>query len=156
MRCDLGHHVEDCVHKRGLARPGGSNRQNVLFRRNGGADDFGMAAAPNILDKAVPLPEAVQRIVLTAKNSCLLILRQGKYSLRTQPYCEYGTPHDGRNDAFEATAIERKFRFENRTLMIHNGSFPRCNGVQRTCRLSRRHRTNSSKAFSHSLDPQRG
>jgi len=37
MRRDLCHHVKDCVHKRGLARPGGSNRQNVLFRRNGGA-----------------------------------------------------------------------------------------------------------------------
>src|SRR5882762_3757617 len=49
--------------------------RNVLFRRNGGADDFGMPEAPNILDKAVPLPEAVQRIVLTTKNSCLLILR---------------------------------------------------------------------------------
>src|SRR5258707_9898672 len=134
MRRDLCHHVESCVHKRGLARPGGSNRQNVLFRRNGGADDFGVTEAPNVVDKAVPLPEAVQRIVLTAKNSCLLILRQGKYSLRTQPYCEYGTSHNGRNETFEATAIERKFRFKNRTLMIHNGSFPRGNRVQRTCR----------------------
>src|SRR6185369_4326888 len=115
-----------------------------------------MTEAPNVLDKAVPLPEAVQRIVLTAKNSCLLILRQGKYSLRTQPYREYGTPHNGRNDTFEATAIERKFRFEDRTLMIHDRSFPRGNRVQRTCRLSRRHRTNSSKAFSHSLNPECG
>ena len=73
----------------------------------------------------------------------------------TQADREYRPPHDGRNDTFEAAAVERKFRLENRPLVIHDGSLPGGDGVQRARRLGWRHRTDVVETFTHPLGPQR-
>ena len=76
--------------------------------------------------------------------------------LRTQSNCEYRPADDGRNDSFEAAAVEREFGFQDRPLMIHDRSFPGGYRVQRARGLGRRHLSNMLKTLAHPLHPQRG
>ena len=156
MGRDLRHHVKNGINERSLTGTGGAHGQNILFARNGGADNLGVAQAANVVDETIPLPKMIQRIVLESKNSGLFILRKGKDLLRAQPNCEYRTPHNGRNNTFKTAAIERKFRFNNWVRVVHDRALPRRNRVEGTCRLGRRHHANLLKTLAHLLYPERG
>src|SRR5580658_3959829 len=153
---DLRDHIKDRINERSLTGTGGTDGQNVLFARNGGADNLGVAQAANVVDETVPLPKMIQRIVFESKNSGPFIFRKGKDFLRAQPNCEYRMSHDGRNNTLKTAAIEREFRFNNRVLVIHDRPLPRSNGVEGTCCLGRRHRANLLKTLAHLLHPERG
>ena len=106
--------------------------------------------------KAVPLTNAIQRVGLASKNSRLFILGEREDFLRPQSNRENRPAHDGRNDTFEAAAIEREFGFENRPLMVHYRTLPGGNGIESTGRLGRRHVSNMLKTLAHPFHPKRG
>ena len=156
IRGHFGHHIKDGIHKGGLAGAGCSDRQNVLFPSNCGADDLRVIEPAHIFDKAVPLTNVIQRVGLASKNSCLFVLGEREDFLWPQSNRENGPTHDGRNDTFEPAAIEREFGLKNRPLMVHYRTLPGCNGIQSTRRLGRRHESNVLKTLAHPFHPKRG
>jgi len=99
-----------------------SDRQNVSFSSNRGADDLRMIEPAHIFDKAVPLTNVIQRVGLASKNSaCSYSASEKIFFGRSRIAKRAGARWA--NDTFEAAAIEREFGFKNRPLMVHYRTF---------------------------------
>ena len=84
----------------------------------------------------------------------LLVLVEREDAARAQANGEDRLTDHGRNDSFEAAAVERQFRFEDRPVVIHHRPLPRSDGVHRAGRLGGKNLADGHEAFAHPLGPQ--
>src|SRR5437016_13970992 len=95
----------------------------------------------------------VERIMFPGENAPGLVLVQAEDLPRPKPNSENRLSDHGSRDALKTTAIDRKLGFEDRVLMIQNGSAPGGNGPKRARGPLGRHIAAPYEPLAHTFDP---
>src|SRR5437667_11329044 len=97
----------------------------------------------------------VERIMFLGENAPGLVLVQAEDLPRPKSNRENRLSDHGSRDALKTAAIDRKLGFEDRALMIQNGSAPGGDGPKRARGACWRHIAAPYEPLAHTLCPER-
>src|SRR5260370_29922940 len=97
-----------------------------------------MLQPANGIQEIILTSEMVQRVIFRRNDAIGFIFIEPEDPARTQTDCKYRPPDDRRDDPFEPTPVNRKFRLKNRMLVVQHCAPPRSNGTERARSLSSR------------------